>query len=113
MPDEKQEMSDAMNSAMGLSGDSRVDWTKLSMREMACVYGYITGRKIRTGGVSESKVGGRMRDELSKVLDGMNQDEIDLLMKIADKRRQSLQGFPLLARAADRFLGEQKPPEKA
>jgi hypothetical protein len=100
MGDDKGEISDKLNSALGLTGDKKVDWTKLSLRELFDVYGAVTGS--RGGKTSASPMDGlpsAVRDRVMSLVNGMSEDEADMVMAGLQKRRDSLKGFPILNRA--------------
>ncbi len=108
---DKAEIGEVLNKRLCLTGDNKVDWTKLSMRELMDLYGAI-GKSTGSGGKSTAgsllsglPIGAGAKEKLAGLVDGMSESEMDTLMGMVEKRKKALgEGFPIMKRLMNQFL---------
>ena len=117
MPDdEKKEFSDTINKMLCLEGPKCVDYTKLSMMELANTYSAIekiwsSGSKRRgsSKGVSKSPMDGLMSMEtVQNFVEGLTESQSKFVEEAIDKRKSALGSFPLLERGVQMFQDRKK-----
>jgi hypothetical protein len=114
--DEKKEFSDTINKMLGLDGPKAVDYTKLTMLELANTYSSIErlwsgGSKKRgsSRGSSNSPMEGLMSmDTVSNFVEGLTESQSKFVEEAIEKRKNALGSFPLLERGVQMFQDRKK-----